>query len=279
MQERMCLSLEEFEPKQRFCRKPWQYREKGGGITRALQHGNVLEKAAVNFSAVEGALPASMAQKFSVPEQNFFATGISSIIHPKNPFAPTLHLNYRYFELAAGDAWFGGGIDMTPYYLFIDDARSFHAVLKHICDRTDPEYYARFKKWADEYFYLPHRQEARGVGGIFFDYLRDDLEKVFSFVQSAGNAFFEAYLPILQKRREHPYGDRERNWQCIRRGRYVEFNLLYDRGTKFGLETGGATESILLSMPPEVRWEYDFVPEPESREAELLKYLKATDWI
>lgn len=279
LQERMCESLERFEPSARFCLKPWQYREKGGGITRAVQNGQVLEKAAVNFSAVEGTLPKSMAEKFSVQEQGFSATGISSIIHPRNPYAPTVHLNYRYFELAQGDAWFGGGIDMTPYYIFEEDARLLHSVLKRICDKHDLEYYPRFKKWADEYFYLPHRQEARGVGGIFFDYLRSNPEKVFEFVLDAGEAFFEAYLPVLQRRLAAPYGEKERHWQCLRRGRYVEFNLLYDRGTKFGLESGGATESILLSLPPEVLWEYDFKPEAQSREAELLKYLTPTDWI
>ncbi len=279
LQERMCVSLEAFEPGVRFVKNAWHHKEGGGGETRVLENGRTFEKAAVNVSVVEGILPASIAQKFEVEPDKFFVTGISSIIHPVNPYVPTIHCNYRYFELKNGDAWFGGGIDLTPYYPFIEDVRLFHSVLKDVCDRSDPEFYARFKKWCDEYFYLPHRKEMRGVGGIFFDYLRQDLEKLFGFVQACGNSFFESYVAIVAKRKETPFAERERWWQSIRRGRYVEFNLLYDRGTRFGLETGGATESILLSMPPIVRWGYNVQPEIGSKEAELLSYLQPQDWL
>ncbi len=279
LQEEVCRKLEGFESHARFKRINWARKEGGGGVTRPLEDGEVFEKAAVNVSTVFGDLPQALAQKLKVSAEPFFATGISSIIHPQNPFVPTIHFNFRYFELASGDAWFGGGLDLTPYYPFREDVVSFHQVLKDICDKHNPEYYPRFKKWCDEYFYLPHRGETRGVGGLFFDYLREDLDSQFDFVRNLSRALFDGYLPIVEKRSNLTFGAREREWQEIRRGRYVEFNLLYDRGTKFGLESGGQIESILLSLPPHVQWRYDYQPEVGSREAELLKYLKPTSWL
>lgn len=279
LQLEMCHSLELFEESARFCDTRWDRPQGGGGITKVLSAGKVFEKAGVNFSAVWGDLPTTMASKFEVEPQEFFATGISSIIHPINPHVPTVHLNYRYFELSQGDAWFGGGIDLTPYYLYIADVKQYHTVLKSTCDRYDPKYYSDFKQWCDRYFYLPHRKETRGVGGLFFDYQREDPERFFFFVKECGGLFFDAYLPIVRKRQTTDFSEEQRRWQLIRRGRYVEFNLLYDRGTKFGLETGGQIESILVSMPPFASWEYQHVPDAGSPEAELLANLKPKDWL
>ena len=256
----------------------------GGGVARVLQEGAVFEKGGVNWSRVEGELPADFAAQMPGEGRAFRATGVSLVIHPRSPMVPTTHANFRMLE--KGDkCWFGGGADLTPYYLFREDAQHFHGTLRAACDRHAPlGDYPRFKKWCDEYFYLGHRGETRGVGGIFFDYLdgsgsERDLEDIFAFVRDVGRAFVPAYLPIVQRRRNLPYGDRERHWQLIRRGRYVEFNLIHDRGTVFGLKTNGRTESILMSLPPLVRWEYDVHPEPGSREAELLSALKPTDWL
>jgi coproporphyrinogen III oxidase len=238
----------------------------------------VFEKAGVNFSSVAGNLPQEFADK--IPRGSgtaFFATGVSLVLHPASPMVPTVHANFRYLE--KGDAaWFGGGTDLTPCYPYPEDAAHFHRTLKQACDVHDIEFYPRFKKWCDEYFALPHRGEMRGIGGIFFDYVQGDPEKHFAFVQGLGDTFLDAYLPIATRRMHEPYGESERQYQLYRRGRYVEFNLLYDRGTIFGLETRGRTESILMSMPPLVRWVYDFKPAPGSREEKALEFFQPRDW-
>ena len=252
----------------------------GGGITCILQNGGVFEKAGVNYSAVSTRLTENIASRLNVSPQEIFATGISLVLHPFSPMLPAVHMNLRYLELADGDAWFGGGADLTPYYLFEDDARHFHSTLKTVCDRFDPGFYPRFKISCDEYFFIKHRGEARGVGGIFFDYERENLEAMFTFVQELGKTFLDAYIPIVERRRGEPWGEKEKHWQLIRRGRYVEFNLIYDRGTLFGLETQGRAESILMSLPPEVHWVHHHIPEPGSREAQLLEVLKnPRDWL
>lgn len=242
-----------------------------------MRGGAVFEKAGVNFSAVEGPLSEALQKAMHVGPANYFATGLSLVLHPASPMIPTVHANFRYFELSTGDAWFGGGTDLTPYYLFNQDAEHFHRTLKAACDRHSPDYYPRFKKWCDEYFVIKHREESRGIGGIFFDYLRgtpDELEQIFSFVQDCGNAFLPSYIPIVEHCRALPFGEKEKQWQLIRRGRYVEFNLVYDRGTLFGLETRGRTESILMSLPALAAWEYDFQVDLGSREAELVEVLR-----
>jgi coproporphyrinogen III oxidase len=279
LQDEICRALEEVDGKARFREDKWQREGGGGGRTRVMEEGAVFEKAGVNFSAVEGLMSEEFAKKIELGEgREFFATGVSLVLHPRNPYAPTVHANFRYLE--KGDArWFGGGADLTPYYPFREDARHFHAKLKEACDKHDPGYYPRFKKWCDEYFFLKHRNETRGVGGIFFDYLQGDMESLFAFIKDAGEAFLPAYLPIVELRRHHDYGEREREFQLIRRGRYVEFNLVYDRGTIFGLETRGRTESILMSLPPLARWVYDYKPEPDSPEAEAWTYFKPQDWL
>jgi len=263
-----------------FLEDRWEHTEGGGGITRVLNDGNVFERAGVNFSRVEGrTLPPSILEQF--PEAGshpFSGTGISLVIHPRNPYVPTVHMNYRYFQ--AGPVWwFGGGMDLTPYYPFEEDVREFHRTLKTICDRHDPDYHPRFKPWCDEYFFIEHRNEPRGVGGIFFDYLQGDFDAIAGFVRDCGDTFLDLYLPMVRRRKDTPFGDRERSFQLYRRGRYVEFNLVYDRGTWFGLQTKGRIESILMSLPPLVSWQYDYQPEPGSPEAELYeKYLLPRDW-
>src|SRR5215471_987947 len=261
-----------------FREDTWSREGGGGGRTRILEQGHVFEKAGVNFSSVHGNLPEQFAAKIPLGSgTEFFATGVSLVFHPRSPMVPAVHANFRYLE--KGDAaWFGGGTDLTPCYPYEEDAAHFHRVLKQACDNHDQSFYPRFKKWCDEYFTLKHRGEMRGVGGVFFDYLQGNLEKTFSFIQDVGNSFLDAYLPIVKRRMNEPYGERERQYQLYRRGRYVEFNLLYDRGTIFGLETRGRTESILMSLPPLVRWVYDFKPEPGSREAQALEFYKPMDW-
>jgi coproporphyrinogen III oxidase len=280
LQRRVCTALEAVDGVKRFSEDRWERAEGGGGLTRVMEDGAVFEKAGVNTSTISGMMPELIARKMNVTPGTFFVTGISMVIHPRSPMVPTVHANYRYFEKADGDAWFGGGSDLTPCYPFDEDTVQFHATLKRICDAHDPSYYPAFKQWCDEYFFIKHRGETRGVGGIFFDYLRGDTEKVFSFVQSVGGAFIDSYLPIVRKRMHESWGEHERNWQLVRRGRYVEFNLIYDRGTTFGLETGGRTESIMMSLPPLVQWRYDMQPETDSREARLLDILKHPhEWV
>lgn len=307
LQDEICQALEQLDGKARFVEDIWQREAGGGGRSRVIRDGGVFEQGGVNFSEVWGDTlpPAILTQRPEAAGNGFYATGTSMVLHPRNPYVPTVHLNYRYFE--AGPVWwFGGGMDLTPYYPFAEDAVHFHTIAKQACDAHHPDYYPTFKRWCDEYFYLKHRNEARGIGGLFFDYQDDrgklycgpdsdtpaavysdrvgspkrTWEEIFAFVQSCGRAFLPAYLPIAQKRKATEYGDRERNFQLYRRGRYVEFNLVYDRGTIFGLQTNGRTESILMSLPPLVRWEYGYQPEPGTPEAELAKtFLKAQDWV
>lgn len=283
LQGSITTSLESIDGNECFREDIWRHPEGGGGRSRILEGGQVFEKAGVNTSAVNGTFSQSLAAKLNVREKEFSATGISLVLHPYSPMIPTVHMNLRYIELANGDAWFGGGMDLTPYYLFEEDVKHFHSVLKNICNKHNQhnqQYYPRFKKWCDEYFFLKHRGETRGVGGIFFDYVREDLESFFLFIQDVGNGFLNAYLPIVERRKNDAYGVREKEWQLIRRGRYVEFNLVYDRGTIFGLETHGRTESILMSLPPMVKWVYNYQPDPGSREEKLLEVLQhPREWV
>jgi coproporphyrinogen III oxidase len=279
LQDRICAALEKLDGRGRFREDAWMREGGGGGRTRVLEEGGVFEKAGVNWSDVAGELPEELADKMPGSGRAFRACGVSLVIHPRSPMVPTTHANFRC--LTKGEAcWFGGGADLTPYYPYREDVIAFHQAWKNVCDRHDPTYYPRFKKWCDEYFYLPHRGEMRGVGGIFFDYLRGELlEEIFAFVQDAGNTVVPAYQAIVEKRRAEPYGENEREFQLWRRGRYVEFNLIYDRGTIFGLRTSGRVESILMSLPPLVRWKYAHEVAPGSREAELASYLHPRDWL
>ncbi len=272
-----------------FREDTWEREGGGGGWSRVLQDGNVFEKAGVNVSVVHGTLSPEAAKSMGggrdVEDLRFFAAGVSLVIHPKNPMAPTAHANYRYFERGAPEApgawWFGGGADLTPSYLFDEDAVHFHRIHKEACDRNDPAYYPRFKRWCDEYFRVAHRGETRGVGGIFFDDLNGpDPEPLFRFVSDCAAAFVPAYVPLVERRKDLPFTDAQKRWQQLRRGRYVEFNLVYDRGTTFGLRTGGRIESILMSLPLTARWEYDHHPEPGSEEARLLGVLRTPrEWL
>jgi coproporphyrinogen III oxidase len=278
LQERITVALQDLDGV-RFREDLWERPGGGGGRTRVLADGAVFEKAGVNFSEVFGQMSEEFARQVPGEGRDFTACGISLVLHPRSPLVPTVHANFRF--LTKGERrWFGGGADLTPYYPYREDVVHFHQVWQRVCRRHEPLVdYARFKKWCDEYFYLPHRGEARGVGGIFFDYLEGDIERLFAFVRDCGDAFLEAYLPIARRRMEEKYTPEQRAFQEFRRGRYVEFNLLYDRGTLFGLKTGGRTESILMSLPPVVRWHYDFCPAPGSREAELTDYyLQPRDW-
>jgi coproporphyrinogen III oxidase len=278
LQDRIVSALEELDG-QRFREDRWDREGGGGGCSRVLVEGSVFEKAGVNFSAVHGEMSEEFSKQVPGEGRAFTACGISLVLHPRNPMIPTVHANFRF--LTKGErAWFGGGADLTPFYPFRDDVIHFHKVWQGVCLRhAGTVDYAHLKRWCDEYFFLPHRGEARGVGGIFFDYLEGDLEKTFAFVQDAGNAFLDAYLPIVRRRRGEPYTAAQKEFQEYRRGRYVEFNLVYDRGTIFGLKTGGRIESILMSLPARARWWYDYRAPPGSREAELTDYwLKPCDW-
>lgn len=289
LQNEICSALEAADGKATFISDKWKREGGGGGDTRVIANGRVFEKGGVNTSVVHGTLPASLQQHLKVGTGNFFACGISLVLHPFNPFVPTVHANFRYFELYndAGqliDLWFGGGSDLTPYYLFEEDAEHFHQIQKTACDRFDAGFYPKYKKACDEYFYNSHRSESRGIGGLFFDYLRTtenrDSAFWFDFVTSAGTAFLPAYLPIIKKRADMPFTEKHKHWQEIRRGRYVEFNLIHDRGTLFGLKTNGRIESILMSLPATVRWEYNYQPEPGSEEEKLVNILKnPQEWV
>ncbi len=278
LQDRIANAIEELDGTH-FREDTWSREGGGGGRTRILEEGPIFEKAGVNFSSVQGDLPEQFASKIPLGSgTSFFATGISLVFHARSPMVPAVHANFRYLE--KGDAaWFGGGTDLTPCYPFMEDAAHFHQTLKAACDRHDTEFYPRFKKWCDEYFMLKHRGEMRGVGGVFFDYVQADRDKTFAFVCDLGDSFLEAYLPIVRRRMNDSYGNNERQYQLYRRGRYVEFNLLYDRGTIFGLETRGRTESILMSLPPLARWVYDYRPEPGSPEAKALEFFQPKDWV
>lgn len=289
LQNQITSKLEEADGVAKFREDSWERPEGGGGRTRVIENGAVFEKGGVNISAVHGQLPETMQKMFNVGEADFFACGLSLVLHPKNPMVPTVHANWRYFEMydQAGsiiDSWFGGGQDLTPYYLFEEDARHFHQTCKMACDRHDSEFYPKFKKQCDQYFRNTHRNEARGIGGLFFDYCKATaampMENWHGFVTEVGDSFLEAYVPIVERRKELPFTDTQRTWQEIRRGRYVEFNLVHDKGTLFGLKTNGRIESILMSLPPRVQWVYDHHPEPGSAEEQLVKVLKnPIEWI
>ncbi|WP_370175724.1 oxygen-dependent coproporphyrinogen oxidase [Leeuwenhoekiella palythoae] len=289
LQDQITAKLEAIDGKATFKEDLWQREEGGGGRTRVIENGNVIEKGGVNISEVHGPLAPAMQQYFKVGDVDFFACGLSLVIHPKNPYAPTVHANWRYFEMLdkAGnlvDSWFGGGQDLTPYYLFEEDAQHFHQTCKTACDAHDATFYPQYKKRCDEYFYNSHRGEARGLGGLFFDYLKATDERSmqdwYNFVTEVGDSFLTAYAPILEKRKDLAYGEKERDWQEVRRGRYVEFNLVHDKGTLFGLKTNGRIESILMSLPPAVQWRYDHHPEPGSPEAQLVDVLEnPKDWV
>jgi coproporphyrinogen III oxidase len=279
LQDQICTALENCDGQAKFHQDNWQREGGGGGRTRVMADGTIFEKAGVNFSTVYGEMPESLSKKLGIEgDSKFFATGTSLVLHPHNPMIPTTHANFRYLE--KGDvAWFGGGADLTPYYPYREDIVHFHQTLKQACDKHDKSYYPKYKKWCDEYFTIKHRDEMRGVGGIFFDYLKDNLEQTFAFVQDAGQAFLPSYLPIVEKRRNELFTERERHFQLLRRGRYVEFNLVYDRGTIFGLETKGRIESILMSLPTLARWDYDYKAEAGSREEAAIACFQPQDWL
>lgn len=287
LQDRICTELERADGSGRFVEDQWDRAEGGGGRSRVLTEGAVIEKGGVNFSHVHGdKLPASAtAARPELAGRSFEAMGVSLVIHPHNPYVPTSHANVRFFiaekEGAEPVWWFGGGYDLTPYYGNEEDCHFWHQTAKDACEPFGDEIYPRFKKWCDDYFYLKHREESRGVGGLFFDDLNElGFEQSFALMRSIGDSYTKAYCPIIERRKDVEYGERERQFQLYRRGRYVEFNLVYDRGTLFGLQTGGRTESILMSLPPLVRWEYDWQPEPGSAEAELTeKFLPHRDWV
>ena len=287
LQDSICSALAEEDGTASFITDEWQRPEGGGGCSRVLSNGAVLEQAGVNFSHVKGSqLPVSAsASRPELAGRSFEALGVSLVIHPHNPYVPASHANVRLFVASKpGEEpvwWFGGGYDLTPYYANKEDCVSWHQEAAAACVPFGDKVYSRFKTWCDEYFYLQHRGEPRGIGGLFFDDLNEwDFETCFAFVRAVGDSYLRAYRPIVQRNKDRPYGERERQFQLYRRGRYVEFNLVFDRGTLFGLQSGGRTESILMSLPPLVRWEYDYSPEPGSPEAELTEfYLQGRDWL
>ena len=288
LQDRITSKLEEIDGAAKFREDLWERAEGGGGRTRVIENGAIFEKGGVNISAVHGALPKSMQNYFGVKDADFFACGLSLVLHPKSPMIPTVHANWRYFEMydkkgKIVDQWFGGGQDLTPYYLFDEDAIHFHAICKMVCDKHDSSFYPSYKKKCDDYFWNTHRNEARGIGGLFFDYCKatekKNMRNWYDFVIEVGDSFLEAYIPIVEKRKIIPFNQEQRDWQEIRRGRYVEFNLVHDKGTLFGLKTNGRIESILMSLPPHVQWQYDHQPEKGSEEERLIQILKnPKDW-
>ena len=275
VQRSLCAALERVDGRSTFIVDEWERPGGGGGLTRILAGDGVVEKAAVNFAAVEGDTPDRLSERLAGSSSRFFATGLSVIVHPMNPHAPTFHANVRYFDTDEARAWFGGGADLTPHYLYEEDVAHFHRSLAAVCERHEVADYEMWKRQCDEYFHIPHRGEARGVGGIFFDHLTDHLDDVWSFQSDLANSLEQAYLPRLEKRLGEHFGNAEREWQEIRRGRYAEFNLAWDRGTRFGLETSGRAESILSSLPPRARWVYGHQPSPGSPEAALLDLLRS----
>ena len=289
LQDAITAALELADGGASFKEDIWERPEGGGGRTRVLEDGVVFEKGGVNISGVHGTLPKSMQTHLNVSEASFYACGLSLVLHPKNPMTPTVHANWRYFEMYdldgnIVDQWFGGGLDLTPYYLFEEDAIHFHQTCKNACDRHDPKFYLEYKKKCDAYFWNAHRDEARGLGGLFFDYLKPtpkrSLEEWYAFVTDVADNFLEAYLPILDRRKDLAYTEEQKKWQEIRRGRYVEFNLVHDKGTLFGLKTNGRIESILMSLPPKVQWHYDYQPEKDSPEAMLMEVImKPKNWV
>ena len=289
LQDRITHQIETIDSEAQFNEDLWERAEGGGGRTRVIENGKVIEKGGVNISAVHGPLPKSMQDYFNVGEVDFFACGLSLVLHPKNPMAPTVHANWRYFEMydkqgKCIDQWFGGGQDLTPYYLFDEDAKHFHQVCKTACDKHNAEFYPKYKSRCDEYFYNANRNEARGIGGLFFDYCKANeviqMQDWYNFVTEIGDSFLDAYVPIVERRKDLDYTEAQRNWQEIRRGRYVEFNLVHDKGTLFGLKTNGRIESILMSLPPHVQWVYDHHPEAGSEEEKIIKVLQnPIDWV
>jgi coproporphyrinogen III oxidase len=289
LQDSITSKIEEVDGLAKFEEDIWQRQEGGGGRTRVIENGAIFEKGGVNISAVHGELPEVLRKQFNVDEGTFFACGLSLVLHPINPMIPTVHANWRYFEMydTTGKMvtqWFGGGQDLTPYYLFDEDAIHFHTVCKNVCDSYSPDFYSIFKKNCDDYFWNAHREEARGLGGLFFDYLKATnsftiLDR-YNFVTAVGSSFLESYLPIVKKRKDIPFTISQKDWQEIRRGRYVEFNLVHDRGTLFGLKTNGRIESILMSLPPVVQWKYNYSPEENSEEEKLIKVLtNPKEWV
>lgn len=289
LQDEICAALESIDGKAKFQEDHWKRPGGGGGRSRVLEKGAVFEKGGVSTSIVHGAMPEALQAKMQAEGEQFFACGISLVLHPENPFVPTVHANYRYFEMynAQGqkiDGWFGGGTDLTPYYLFDEDVRHFHRTQKEAADKHGEDLYPAYKKQCDDYFWNHHRNEARGIGGTFYDYRKKDqerwLEDWLAFNQSMGNTFLTGYLPIVERRKNQPWQEAHRYWQELRRGRYVEFNLVHDRGTLFGLKTQGRTESILMSLPPRVRWDYNVEPAPHSEEARLIDVLQnPREWV
>lgn len=289
LQQKIVSQLEAMDGTGKFQEDEWKRPGGGGGLSRVIENGTIFEKGGVNISRVHGELPLEMQKALGVSTGKFFACGLSLVLHPKNPKIPTTHANWRYFELynevdEVVDQWFGGGLDLTPYYLDEADATHWHEVCKKACDPHNREFYPKYKKECDRYFWNNHREEARGIGGLFFDYLKPtpefQVEQWYDFVTAVGDSFLEAYLPIVEKHRGDTYSALEKKWQEIRRGRYVEFNLIYDRGTLFGLRTNGRIESILMSLPPQVQWVYDYHPAPDSEEEKLVKVLQQPrEWI
>ncbi len=302
LQDTIVAGLEAVDGQAKFKEDLWERPEGGGGRTRVIENGKVFEKGGVNISAVHGKLPEAMQKMFGVGEADFFACGLSLVLHPKSPMVPTVHANWRYFEMYAStelstsstelstgprkviQQWFGGGQDLTPYYLFEEDAIHFHQTCKTACDKHNLDFHPKYKKQCDTYFWNAHRNEARGIGGLFFDYCKETetmkMQDWYNFVTEVGNSFLQAYVPIVEKRKNLPYNDAQRTWQEIRRGRYVEFNLVHDKGTLFGLKTNGRIESILMSLPPHVQWVYDHHPEAGSEEEKLIKVLEnPVDWL
>ena len=289
LQDSITSKIEEVDGLAKFEEDIWQRQEGGGGRTRVIENGTIFEKGGVNISAVHGELPEVLRKQFNADEGTFFACGLSLVLHPINPMIPTVHANWRYFEMydTTGEMvtqWFGGGQDLTPYYLFEEDAIHFHTVCKNVCDSYSPDFYSTFKKNCDDYFWNAHREEARGVGGLFFDYLKStncySIQDRYDFVTAVGASFLESYLPIVKKRKDIPFTISQKDWQEIRRGRYVEFNLVHDRGTLFGLKTNGRIGSILMSLPPVVQWKYNHHPEKESEEERLIAVLtNPKEWV
>ncbi|MDB5006487.1 MAG: hemF [Mucilaginibacter sp.] len=291
IQDEICAALELTDGKARFEEEKWEREGGGGGRTRIIQTGNIFEKGGVNFSAVHGQLPESLKKALKVEQDDFFATGISIVIHPNHPLVPIIHMNIRYFEMPSSFGvgkepvrWFGGGIDLTPHYIFDDDARYFHTYLKSVCDKYNPDFYNRFKLWADDYFFIKHRNETRGIGGIFYDRLtqNDNMswQQIFEFSKELGRSFIPIYTELVNRNRSKQFTEQQQLWQYQRRSRYTEFNLVYDAGTKFGLETNGRIESILMSLPPTAKWVYNYQPEVGSEEEKTLSLLKkGINWV
>lgn len=285
IQDEICKGLEIADGKGIFEEEIWSRDGGGGGRTRIMQNGNIIEKGGVNFSAVHGKLPEAIKKAFKVEEDEFFATGVSIVIHPNHPMVPIIHMNIRYFELNEETRWFGGGIDLTPHYVFEHDARFFHHKLKETCDLHHPDFYKKFKAHADDYFFIKHRAETRGIGGIFYDRLKPEntdlsWQQILEFSLSVGESFVPIYNELMERNQDKSYNEQQKNWQYQRRSRYVEFNLVYDSGTKFGLETNGRIESILMSLPPQANWDYNVQPKPDTEEYRTMQLLKkGIDWV